>query len=223
MKLFPAGKTLPLFDQCSSQKTRLGNMGKVYDHLETPLMEFIRRQKMFFVATAPLASDGRVNVSPKGLDSFRILDERTVAYADLIGSGIETVAHLRENGRIVIMFCAFEGAPKIVRLHGRGDVIDRDHDSFDAMAASFPAYTGLRCFIRIRCERISDSCGFGVPLYEHQGPRSQLTDWAERKGKPELDVYLAKNNAASIDGLPGFSGTDGDPPLADDPQTRKTR
>lgn len=179
-------------------------MGKQYERIDSRLAGFISKQQMFFVATAPASSEGLVNVSPKGLDSFRILDDTTVVYADLIGSGIETVAHVRENGRIVIMFCAFEGAPKIVRLHGRGEVIDPTHADFDALTSHFPKFTGLRCFLRVDCHRISDSCGFGVPLYTFAGQREQLTDWAERKGEPNLDEYIAVNNASSLDGLPGL-------------------
>ena len=180
-------------------------MGKEYETITNSLADFIRRQQVFFVATAPLSADGHVNLSPKGLDSLFIQDDRTVIYADLIGSGIETVAHLKENGRIVLMFCAFEGAPKIIRLHGRGEAIGRKNAEFQSIAAHFPAYTGLRSFIRIHCDRISDSCGWGVPLYEFQGQRNQLTDWAERKEMKSLDEYVAKNNSKSIDGLPGMN------------------
>jgi hypothetical protein len=184
-------------------------MGKTYDSIDDRLREFIQAQQMFFVATAPLASDGSVNLSPKGLESLQILDDQTVAYADLAGSGIETVAHLNENGRIVIMFCAFEGAPKIVRLHGSGDVIDPSHAEFSSIQKKFPAYTGLRCFIRVRCERISDSCGWGVPLYEYQGQRNQLIDWADKKGIEDIKDYQLRMNRHSIDGLPGIE-IDGD-------------
>lgn len=179
-------------------------MGKTYETIDARIAEFIARQKMFFVATAPRSDEGRVNLSPKGLDSFRILDDNTVAYADFVGSGIETVAHLQENGRIVIMFCAFEGAPKIVRLHGRGEVIEQGHADFAEFCELFPPLTGLRCFIQVRCDRISDSCGFGVPLYEFVGQRSQLTQWAEKKRMSGLDEYVKKNNTQSIDGLMGL-------------------
>lgn len=179
-------------------------MGKTYDCITDSIAEFIHDQQMFFVATAPLADDGRVNLSPKGLDAFWIQDEQTVVYADMIGSGIETVAHLNENGRIVIMFCAFEGAPKIVRLHGRGEVVEPTHQDYDLIASQFTNYTGLRCFIRIHCDRVSDSCGWGVPLYEFKGQRRQLTDWAEQKGMQSLEQYVGQNNSESIDGLPGL-------------------
>ena len=179
-------------------------MGKTYDSIDDRLSTFIGAQQMFFVATAPMAEDGCVNLSPKGLDSLRILDPQTVAYADMAGSGIETVAHLKENGRIVLMFCAFDGPPKIVRLHGHGDVIDPAHPDYSSLCKSFPAYTGLRCFIRVRCDRISDSCGFGVPLFEYRGQRSQLVDWAAKKSIEDIREYQHKMNRHSIDGLPGI-------------------
>jgi len=181
-------------------------MGKVFDKIDDSLADFIGRQQMFFVASAPLSKEGKINLSPKGLDSLRILDERTVAYADLVGSGIETVAHLQENGRIVLMFCAFEGPPKIVRLHGRGEVIEPAHKDFKQLSSQFPELAGLRCrcFIRIHCDRISDSCGFGVPLFEYTGQRSQLTDWAKVKGVEALAQYQREKNAKSLDDLPGI-------------------
>jgi len=179
-------------------------MGKVYECINETLRTFIESQPMFFVATAPRSDEGMINVSPKGLDSLRVLDDQTIAYADLIGSGIETVSHVNENGRITMMFCAFEGPPKIVRLHGTGEVIDPHHADFDTLAQRFPPFTGLRCFIRLRCQRISDSCGFGVPLFEYQGQREVLTDWADRKGAPELEEYVRAKNSTSIDGLPGM-------------------
>lgn len=180
-------------------------MAKLFEVIDNSLADFIQRQKMFFVATSPLSEEGHVNLSPKGLDSFRILDARTVAYADFVGSGIETIAHLKENGRIVLMFCAFEGPPKIVRLHGRGEAIEPAHAEFATLSALFPEYAGLRAFIRVHCTRISDSCGYAVPLYEYQGERSQLLDWAERQGPEGLVEYQQQKNTHSIDGLPGVS------------------
>ncbi|MFO0916473.1 MAG: pyridoxamine 5'-phosphate oxidase family protein [Pirellulales bacterium] len=180
-------------------------MGKTFDQLDAKLVDFIQRQQMFFVATAPMSPEAHINLSPKGLDSFRILDPSTVVYADLVGSGIETLAHLKENGRIVIMFCAFEGAPKIVRLHGQGDAIEPQHPEFDQLKKLFPDTPGLRSFIRVRCTRISDSCGYGVPMYEYRGQRSQLIDWALGKGVDQLVDYQRQKNRHSIDGLPGVS------------------
>ncbi|MEQ8838411.1 MAG: pyridoxamine 5'-phosphate oxidase family protein, partial [Lacipirellulaceae bacterium] len=144
-------------------------MGKIYDTITEQLQAYIDSQQMFFVATAPLASDGHVNVSPRGLDSFRVLDDRTVAFVDLTGSGAETIAHLKENGRITIMFCAFTGAPKIVRLQGTGEVVAVGDAEFDALQEQLPRIPGVRAIIKINCTRISDSCGFGVPEYEYLG------------------------------------------------------
>ncbi|MCP3961076.1 MAG: pyridoxamine 5'-phosphate oxidase family protein [bacterium] len=179
-------------------------MGKLFEGIEGKLEEFIARQHMFFVATAPLAGDGLVNLSPKGLDTFRILDLRTVAYLDLTGSGIETLAHLKENRRIVIMFCAFEGPPKIVRLHGEGEAIEPGHAEFEELVARFPPHEGTRSVIRVHCRRISDSCGFGVPLLAFQGHRTLIPAWAERKGPEEIREYQEAENARSLDGLPGL-------------------
>lgn len=180
-------------------------MGKLFDRIIPELAEFIYRQKMFFVATAPLSAEGHINLSPKGLDSLRILDEHTVAYVDLVGSGIETVAHTAENGRIVLMFCSFEGAPKILRLHGRGETVTPRDAEFSQLATLFPNYLGTRAIIRVHCERISDSCGYGVPLYSYEGERTQMLDWCERKGPDGLRQYQIDKNAQSIDGLPGIS------------------
>ncbi|QEG24435.1 Pyridoxamine 5'-phosphate oxidase [Mariniblastus fucicola] len=158
---------------------------------------------MFFVATAPIAANGHLNLSPKGLNSFLILDEHTVAYADLIGSGIETVAHLKENGRIVLMFCAFEGAPNIVRFHGTGEVVEPGDTEFETLSGMFPELSGLRSVIRVHCTRISDSCGFGVPLFNFQGNRDQLERWIESKSMEQRADYIREKNSASIDALPG--------------------
>lgn len=178
-------------------------MGKTYDLIDEKLARWLGAQKVFFVATAPLSIDGHINCSPKDGTSFRILDERTVGYLDLTGSGVETIAHLRENSRIVLMFCAMEGAPKIVRLHGHGEAIETGHPDFESLRATLPATIGLRSFIKIRLNRISDSCGFGVPMFEFRGHRSQLQEWAERKGESSLAAYRTTKNSASIDGLPG--------------------
>ncbi len=160
---------------------------------------------MFFVASAPLSELGHINLSPKGLDSFRVLDESTVAFADLTGSGLETIAHLKENGRIVLMFCAFEGPPKIVRLHGKGDVIESNHDEFKQLRDLFPPLVGLRSIIRVPCDRNSDSCGFGVPLMSFSAERELSTKWAIQKGEEGLHDYQSENNQSSIDGLPGLT------------------
>ena len=189
-------------------------MSKVYDAIDNSLREFIQNQQMFFVATAPASGDGLINLSPKGLDSLRILDDHTVVYADLTGSEVETIAHLKENGRIVLMFCAFEGAPKTVRLYGRGEVIEPENDEFQQFRSRFPEYVGLRSFIRIHCHRISDSCGWSVPLYEFKGQRSQLLAWAENKGASEVTQYQQTMNITSLDGLPGIACLDKDGELS---------
>ncbi len=179
-------------------------MGNVFAQLNDKLRESIARQQMFFVATAPLAAEGHVNLSPKGLESFRVLDEKTVGYLDLIGSGIETAAHLRENGRIVIMFCTFTGVPQIVRLYGRGRVVEPQDAEWEQFAASFPRLPGTRSIVVVDLERIAESCGFGVPLYEYVGQRTQLTKYAETNGPEKLEAYKLEHNGRSIDGLPGL-------------------
>ncbi len=181
-------------------------MSKLYDAIDDGLERFIRAQRMFFVATAPLDSSGHINLSPKGLDSFRILDQKTVAYLDLTGSGVETIAHLRENGRIVIMFCAFEGAPKILRLYGRGEAVGSDDPRFDALAKLFPQMPGVRSVLVVSLERIADSCGYGVPLYRFEGERKQLLEWARHKSPAGVAQYRSEKNRVSIDGLPGLEG-----------------
>ena len=183
-------------------------MGKSYDGLTSELSDWIGRQRMFFVATAPLAADGLINCSPKGMDTFRILDPHTVAYLDLTGSGVETIAHARENGRIVFMFCAFEGPPKIVRLHGRSEVLLPDSPDFPTVASRFPAYPGNRAIVRASLTRISDSCGFGVPRYEYAGDRDTLMRWSAAKGPEGLRQYQREKNARSLDDLPGLTTLD---------------
>jgi hypothetical protein len=179
-------------------------MGKTFDAIEESLASFLNAQRMFFIGSAPSGDGGHVNVSPKGHDTFRILDPHTVAYLDLTGSGVETIAHLRDNGRITFLFCAFEGPPKLVRLYGRGEAVLPEDAEFAALAAGFPAFPGIRSIIRVRLERIADSCGYSVPRYAYQGERKQLTDWAERKGADGLVTYRREKNARSIDGLPGL-------------------
>lgn len=179
-------------------------MGKVFPELDARNVGFIRNQHVFFVATAPRADDGLVNLSPKGVEGLAVLDPHTVAYLDLVGSGIETVAHVRENGRIVLMFCAFEGPPRILRLHGRGEVVEPGDPDWDALYANFGEYGNARAIVRVKLERISDSCGYGVPLYEYAGERKQLAQWAEKRGPEGLEQYKAENNRESLDGLPGL-------------------
>ncbi len=179
-------------------------MGKVYKTIDERLASWMQQQHMFFVATAPLSEAGSINCSPKGGDSFRILGPTEVAYQDLTGSGIETIAHLKENGRIVLMFCAFEGAPNILRLHGKGRVFTKGQAGFDELLAHFPANIGTRSIIHIEVSRISDSCGYAVPLLQYQGDRDVLDHWSAKQGEAQLDEYRRLKNAVSIDGLPGF-------------------
>lgn len=183
-------------------------MGKLFDAIDERMREWLAGQRMFFVATAPLSGDGLVNLSPKGLDSFAVFGPRSVAYLDLTGSGIETVAHLRENARIVLMFCAFEGPPRIVRFHGRGTVFEAGGVGFDELAARFPHDSSARAVIRVDVTRIADTCGYGVPLYRYEGQRDHLGAWAARKGADGLREYRAANNARSLDGLPGLAEGD---------------
>ena len=179
-------------------------MGKTYDEIDETLVAFIEAQRMFFIATAPLASDGLVNLSPKGMDTLRILDSHTLAYLDLTGSGVETIAHLKENARFVLMFCSFEGPPRLLRLYGRGEVIEPGDAEWDDLVAYFGDFVSARSIVRVALERIADSCGYGVPEYRYEGEREQLLDWADRKGEAGLRTYRAENNARSLDGLPGL-------------------
>lgn len=182
-------------------------MGRTYDSVDERLAEWIRQQPVFFVATAPLSPDGLVNCSPKGnRGELVVLDGRQVAYLEQTGSGIETVAHLRENGRIVLMFCAFDGPPRIVRVHGRGRVVAAGTDGFESLRARFPggATVGERSIVVVDVERLSDSCGYAVPLMDFREHRTKLEEWAERKGSDGIEQYWADKNAASLDGLPGL-------------------
>lgn len=179
-------------------------MGKAHERITDELAAWIGRQRLFFVATAPLSGDGHLNCSPKGGDSFRILDPSTVAYQDLTGSGVETIAHLRENGRMVIMFCAFEGPPQIVRLHGTGAPLFPSDPAFPALDALFPRNIGTRAIIRLKVDRVSSSCGYAVPFFDYRGDREMLDKWAEGKGPDGLEAYRREKNARSLDGLPGL-------------------
>lgn len=183
-------------------------MGRTYESITPQLAEWILGQPLFFVATAPLSGDGHINCSPKGnRDELVLLDDRTVAYLDQTGSGVETVAHLSENGRIVLMFCAFEGPPRIVRLHGRGRAVRRGDDGFAALAAVFPRGdgVGVRSVVVVDCQRISDSCGYGVPIMAFDGHRPTMDEWADRKGPDGIAAYWSEKNTTSLDGLPGIS------------------
>lgn len=179
-------------------------MGRTYDAIDERWRTFIDAQHCFFVATAP-RDGGHVNLSPKGMaGTFAVIDELTVAYLDLNGSGIETVAHLQENGRVTIMFCAFDGAPKILRLYGTGRVVRPEDDGFDVAMSHFAPRDWVRSVIVVEVDRIQDACGFGVPVMDYRDERDQLDRFAVSKGVDGLAEYRADRNAVSIDDLPGW-------------------
>ena len=180
-------------------------MGHLGPAVEGKIRQFIEAQRVFFVATAPLDPQGHVNLSPKGLDTFRVLNANTVAYLDLTGSGVETIAHLRENGRIVLMFCAFQGPPKIVRLHGQGRPVEVHETEFGSLKTHFGSLEGARAIIVVDVQRVSDSCGFGVPILKYEDDRQQLRTWFRNKGPQGLKSYREEKNRKSLDGLPGTS------------------
>lgn len=180
-------------------------MATAYEALNDKLIAFIRAQKMFFVSTAPLSADGRVNMSPKGYDSLAVLDAHTLAWIDMGGSGAETIAHVRENRRITLMFCAFEGAANIVRVYGHGEVLPMDTPEFDAMRVQhFTAFERARAIVRVRIRSVADSCGWGVPFYEFKGEREQLRRWVESRPYDEWAERRYATNGTSIDGLPAL-------------------
>ena len=192
-------------------------MGKVYAEIDTRIQNWIEKQHMFFVATAPLADAGSVNLSPKGYDTLRVLDERTLAFLDYGGSGVETIAHVRENGRIVIMMCAFAGRPKIYRFHGKGSVVMPTDEEFEELAVRFDrAELGVRAIIRVDVQRISDSCGYGVPFYDYRGERPTSVEHVREHGADDIRDYLQEKNPQSIDGMPGITAAEAqawEPPL----------
>lgn len=180
-------------------------MGKVHERIDGRLRKFIEAQHIYFVATAPSGPHGHVNVSPKGhADTFVVLDPMRVAYLDLTGSGAETLAHLRENGRITIMMCAFDGPPDVVRLHGRGRIVLPDDAEFAELLAHFKPRRGQRTIVVVDVERVSTSCGFAVPFFDYRGDRDLLEKWAEHKTDDDLDEYHRTRNAESIDGMPAL-------------------
>ena len=180
-------------------------MGETYSQLNDKLIAFIRRQKLFFVGTAPLSAEGSVNLSPKGYDSLAIIDRNTVAYLDLGGSGIETHAHVRENGRITLMLCAFEGPANILRLYGRGESVAFDEPGFAEKMRLFPAFDRARGVVTVHITRVADSCGWGVPFFEFKGEREQLRRWIDAKPEEEWVERRYETNSVSIDGLPGLA------------------
>jgi hypothetical protein len=176
-------------------------MGKVMDEMSADLAEFIRAQPLFFVATAPLSAEGHVNLSPKGLDTFRILSPKRLAYLDMTGSGNETSAHLAENGRITLMFCSFDERPKIVRIYGKGQTVLPSDSTWPQLISGFEDRLGRRQLIVIDVKRIATSCGFGVPQMQFMHQRQMLDDWAQKKGEAGLETYRQEKNLRSIDGL----------------------
>ncbi len=177
-------------------------MGKFSNSISAAHKEFISEQHLFFVATAPLSSEGRINLSPKGLDCFRVLDDNKVAYMDLISSGNETSAHTLENGRINFMFCSFVGKPNILRLYGKGATVLPSSESWESYAKEFTIYPSTRQIIVAEIDLVQTSCGFGVPLYDYIGERDIHFEWAEKKGEEGLIQYMKDNNLKSLDGLP---------------------
>ena len=175
-------------------------MSKFYKKLTSRTQKFISEQKMFFVATAPL--DGRINLSPKGMDSFRVVDENRVLWLNFTGSGNETAAHILENQRITIMFCAFKGAPNILRIYGKGKAIHPSDAEWKGLISLFPENPGARQIFDITVESAQDSCGMSIPYYEFQGERNQLNEWAENQEEGAIEKYWTDRNTESIDGLP---------------------
>jgi len=182
-------------------------MGQTFAKIPDEFVGWFEKQRVFFVATAPADPETHINVSPRGLDTFRILDAKRVAWLDLTGSGVETIAHLKADeagGRITLMFCAFEGSPRIVRLYGWGKVREPGDSAYDELRPRFPELPGARAVIDVAVDRVSSSCGFGVPLMEFVGGREELVESARRKGEAKMAAYRARKNTESIDGLPGL-------------------
>jgi hypothetical protein len=180
-------------------------MGKVHESLDVRLREFVEAQQLYFVATAPSGDGGHVNVSPKGhRDTFAVLDEHTIAYLDLTGSGAEGIAHVRQNGRVTVMFCAFEGPPNVVRLQGAGRVVVPGEPDWDLLLPRFQLHPGARAIIVVALDRISSSCGFAVPYFDYVGDRTMLDDNFGRRSPENIDEYHRVKNSVSIDGLPAL-------------------
>jgi hypothetical protein len=175
-------------------------MAKFYDSISSTLKEFISNQKIFFVSTA--AESGRINLSPKGMDSFRIMDENKILWLNLTGSGNETAAHIQQVNRMTIMFCAFDGNPLILRLYGAAKVIHTQDKDWDQYYAHFSATAGARQIFEMQVESVQTSCGFAVPLMDYQEDQDILKNWAEKKGEEAIKDYWEEKNVTSIDGLP---------------------
>lgn len=179
-------------------------VGKIFEGIDENLKTWIQRQPMWFVATAPLSDQGHVNISPRGHDSFSVLGPNQVAWVDYTGSGVETIAHIRENARVCLMFNSFDDRPRIVRLHGRGAVHLPGEEIFEKVVALHPEHPSTRAVISVQLTRISDSCGWGVPVMELAGERELLRLQAEKKGAAGMEEYRTQKNSLSIDGLPGL-------------------
>jgi len=177
-------------------------MGKFFTDILDTHREFIEKQRMFFVATAPLSAEGHVNLSPKGMDSFRVFPGNRVAYMDIVGSGNETSAHILENGRITFMFCAFDGPPLILRLYGKGYAVLPGDAEWPGLSAHFKLMLSTRQIIVADIDMVQTSCGFGIPYYTYEGERDHAEKWALNKGQDGLEAYKAEKNLVSIDGLP---------------------
>ena len=179
-------------------------MSKQLEQINADLAAWIAQQKIFFVGTAPLSAEAHINISPKGGDSFRVLGPMEVVYQDYTGSGAETAAHVRENGRIIIMFCAFDGPPRVVRLHGQARIISSGNGDFQNFEAVFPPHPGTRAFVHVHLNRVSTSCGYAVPFFDFRADRDTLQKWSVAQGSTKLQAYRATKNQQSIDGLPAF-------------------
>lgn len=175
-------------------------MGLSWKKIPEEMRIFIEAQKLFFVATAP--RDGRVNLSPKGLDTLRVIDDGTVAYLDLTGSGNETAAHVNENGRMTMMFCAFNGQAVTLRLYGKAELVRPDHPEWGGLRALFPEFPGVRQIFRLKVSDVATSCGWSVPVVGEMRERDELIEWSNAKGEDNLEAYRLANNVVSIDGLP---------------------
>ena len=182
-------------------------MGKVFDGIDELLAAWLAAQPMWFVATAPLAGDGHVNLSPRGHDSFSVLSAHRVGWVDYTGSGVETIAHVRENARITLMWCSYGPRPRIVRVHGRGSIAVPGDQAYDEVVSRHPAHPGTRAVVVVDVERVSDSCGYGVPMMDLIGERDLLRLSGEKRGREGLAAYRAEHNAVSLDGLPGLPTT----------------
>jgi hypothetical protein len=182
-------------------------MSKQLEQIDTDLSTWIAQQKIFFIGTAPLSAQAHINISPKGGDSFRVLGPMEVVYQDYTGSGAETAAHVRENGRIIIMFCAFDGPPKIVRLHGQARIVSLGETDFPKFEPLFPPHLGTRAFVHVQLNRVSSSCGFSVPFFDFRAERDTLQKWSVAQGREKLQAYRAKKNRRSIDGMPAIPET----------------